>query len=312
MSSLKVVIVSDNAENLPDWVRDEIAAAGIELVAKKCKNTDELLKYAAGAELIWTRGRNEVITAEILPELKNCKAIMRSGSGLDDIPVEAAKKSDIKVLNTPEAIAPTVAEHTVALLFALARQIPQHDKAVRQNIWLSEETWAKWHVYGQTLGLVGFGLIARHVVKMLKGFDLNFLVFDPYAEELIEEYGLQAVSFERLLTDSDFISLHCPLTRETNRLFGEEQFKLMKNSAFLINTSRGGVIDEQALITALREHWIAGAALDVTDPEPPDADNPLLKLDNVIITPHIAAFSDEFARNFWKVSIEKLKSYHCS
>ncbi|MDD5597046.1 MAG: NAD(P)-dependent oxidoreductase, partial [Victivallaceae bacterium] len=117
---------------------------------------------------------------------------MRSGSGLDDIPVAAAKKLGIKVLNTPEAIAETVAEHTVALLLALVRQIPQHDRAVKSGQWRSEETWAKWHVSGQTLGVIGFGLIARHLVKMLKGFDMKFLAFDPYADnEVLQSSGVE-------------------------------------------------------------------------------------------------------------------------
>lgn len=308
MCSLKVVSVTDNKKDIPDWVLNEIEDAGIELSAKKCKSSEELLKCAKYADVIWTRGRNEFVTSDVLPRLKNCKAIMRSGSGLDGIPIEAARKLGIKVLNTPEAIAEIVAEHAVALLFALTRQIPQHDKTVKSGVWTSEHTWAKWHVSRQIMGLVGFGLIARNVVKMLKGFDMKFLVFDPYADKnLLQSHGVESASFDDVIGNSDFVSVHCPLTAETHHLFGEEEFKKMKENAFLINTSRGAVIDEKALIKALKEDWIAGVALDVTEEEPPSPDNPLLELDNVIMTPHVAAFSDEFAYKFWKASIEKLK-----
>lgn len=235
---------------------------------------------------------------------------MRSGSGLDDIPVKAAEKLGIKTLNTPEAIAEIVAEHTVALLFALVRQIPQHDKAAKNGSWSSEETWAKWHVSRQTMGFIGFGLIARNVIKMLSGFNMNFLIFDPYMDkELLQSDKIVATTFNDVIKNSAFISLHCPLTDGTYHLIAEEELRKMKENAFLINTSRGAVINEKDLIKALQEHWIAGAALDVTEEEPPSSNNPLLKLDNVILTPHIAAFSDEFPYKLWKASIDKLKTF---
>lgn len=308
MRAFKVALVTDSKEELPDWVSREIEDSGIELIAKKCGSPEEFLEFGKDADMIWTRGRNDVITEAVLPELKNCKAILRSGSGLDGLPVEAAKKLGIKTLNTPEAIAETVAEHTVALLFALARQIPQHDKAVKSGAWESEPGWAKWHVSRQTLGLVGFGHISQKVLGMLKGFEMQCLIFDPFVKpETILEYGAQPVTFEELLKNSDFLSIHCPLTDQTQHLFGEKEFQMMKQTAFLINTSRGPVVDEKALIKALREGWIAGAGLDVLEQEAPGTDNPLYGLENVIITPHIAAFCDEFWTKFWKCSIQVLQ-----
>lgn len=308
MNTFKVALVTDSKEDLPDWVLHEIKNSGIELIAKKCATPEEFLAFGKDADVIWTRGRNDVITADALPELKNCKAILRSGSGLDGIPVEAAKKLGIKTLNTPEAIAETVAEHTVALLLALVRQIPQHNQAVKNGLWESEPEWAKWHVSRQTLGLVGFGHIAQKVLGMLKGFDMRCLVFDPFAKpETILEHGAQSVSFEDLLKASDFLSIHCPLTDQTQHLVGEKEFKMMKRNAFLINTSRGPVVDENAMVKALQEGWIAGAGLDVLEQEAPGIDNPLYQLGNVIITPHIAAFSDEFWAQFWTCSIQVLQ-----
>jgi phosphoglycerate dehydrogenase-like enzyme/pimeloyl-ACP methyl ester carboxylesterase len=313
MNAITVINVVDDEKDLQPWIGHELRESGIEFIAKKCSSSEELIKYAASADVIWTRGRNDIITGDVLSHLPNCKAIMRSGSGMDGIPLEAAARLDIKTLNTPEAIAGSVAEHTVALLFALVRQIPQHDRDVRHGKWQSEPEWAKWHIPGQTIGLIGFGLIAQHVAKMLKGFDMQILAFDPYAnQETLLAAGVTPVEFDDLISTSDFISVHCPLTDGTHHLIGENEFKAMKNNALLINTSRGAVIDEQALVRALQEKWIAGAAVDVTEIEPPSADSPLLKLDNLIITPHIAAFSDEFEYKFWKASVEKLKSFRDS
>jgi D-3-phosphoglycerate dehydrogenase len=308
MSSLKVSLITSDKKDIPAWVVEELENSGIDLTAKKCKSAQDLIATAKDANVIWTQGKNETLTPELLPEFKNCKAIMRSGSGLDDMPVEAAKKLGIKVLNTPEAIAETVAEHAVALLFALTRQLPQHDKAAKNGKWDSGASWAKWHVVGQTLGLIGFGLIARHVAKMLKGFDMRLLVYDPYVDpKFLSEFGAEQCSREKLFKEADFLSVHSPLNEETRHSIGCNEFKMMKKNALLINTSRGAVIDEEALINALKNGEIAGAGLDVTEEEPPAKDNPLLGMDNVIITPHIAAFSDEFTYKFWKASIEKLK-----
>lgn len=308
MNVFKVALVTETKEDLPDWVVREINVSGILLEAKKCLTPDDVLAIGKDADVIWTRGRNEVITEAILPELKNCKAILRSGSGLDGMPIEAAKRLGIKTLNTPEAIAESVAEHTVALLLALTRQIPQHDQAVRGGSWESEPKWAKWHVSRQTLGLVGFGHIAQKVLKMLQGFDMQVLVFDPYTKpETVKAHGAQSVPMEDLLKQSDFISLHCPLTEQTYHLVGEKELKIMKPTAFIINTSRGQVIDEKALLKALTEGWIAGAGLDVLEQEAPNIENPLYQLGSVIITPHIAAFADDFWQKFWACSIQVLQ-----
>jgi D-3-phosphoglycerate dehydrogenase len=310
MSRLKVVLTTDDEKDLTDWVKDEIKKVDIDFKAYRLKSSDELLERAADADFLWTRGRNEVITEEVLPKLKSCKAIMRSGSGLDDIPVKVARELGIQVLNTPKAIAEFVAEHTVGLLLSFVRQVPQHNANVRAGGWSCGFSWAKWHVTGQTLGLVGFGLIAQLVTKMLKGFDMKVLAYDPFADkETFDKYGVTPASFEDVLENSDFVSLHCPLTESTHNIIGEDEFKRMKKNAVVINTSRGGVINERALVKAIEEKWISGAALDVTVDEPPKKDSPLLKFDNVVITPHVAAASDEFEYKFWMASIERIDEF---
>ena len=304
-----VSLVTKHPEELPAWVAAAAEKEGIVLTVRYCSTAEELLDSAAGADVIWTVGRNTCVTAEILPSLPRCKAIMRSGSGLDDLPVEAARARGLTVTNTPEAISGIVAEHTVALLFALVRQVVRHDRDVRNGVWESGPEWAKWHVPGQTLGLIGFGLIARETAALLQGFRLKVLVFDPYADERdVRASGARPVPLDELLQQSDFVSVHCPLNDQTRHLLGEAEFRMMKKNALLINTSRGAVLNEQALISALREGEIAGAALDVLEQEPPAADNPFLQMENVVLTPHIAAFSDEFEQKFWSASIAKLET----
>ncbi len=309
MTTFHAALITKNPGDIPAWVAPAAAEAGLTLTVRRCETHDEIVRYAGSAEVLWTVGANTCLTADILPRLPRCRAIMRSGSGLDDLPVAAARARGLLVVNTPEAIAEIVAEHTVALLFALVRQVARHDREVRRGEWNSEPTWARWHVPRQTLGLVGFGLIARQVVTMLKGFRMTVLAHDPFTKaDIIRAHGAEPVSLEELLRRADFVSLHCPLTDETRGLLGAEQFGRMKPTALLINTARGDVVNEEALIAALRAGTIAGAALDVLTAEPPAPDNPLLKMENVLLTPHIAAFSDEFERKFWEASIAKLIS----
>ncbi len=304
----KVVLVTRNKADIPAWIESDLKDQNIDFSAKNCGSEQEFVEFAEDADFVWTCGLNTVITANSLGTLKRCKAVMRSGSGLDGIPVEAAKKLGVAVLNTPEAIAEMVAEHTVALIFALIRQVPQMDRAVRQGKWDGCHLAMHWHLTEQTFGLVGFGCIAQKVARMLSGFNLQLLVFDPFADDMVlKRFGAKSVSLNELLKNSDFVSLHCPLTPQTRHLIGEEEFKMMKKTAFLINTSRGDVIDEAALIKALEQDVISGAALDVTKDEPPKSDNKLLRLDNVIISPHLAAFSDKFEHQFWKASVDKIK-----
>lgn len=308
MAKLKIALVVVDRENVPEWVFPEMEKMGVEFVAQDCKSPEEFLQCVAGAFLIWSMGVCKFITPAVLPQLKACKYIMRSGSGLDSLPVKEAAQFGIVITNTPESIAGAVAEHAVSLLLALAHQVPNYDRRSKSGEWYLNKSWDSWHLCGQTLGLVGFGFIARKVAKFLSGFDFKVLCFDPYQKkEFLMEHHVQPVDLDTLLEESDFISVHCPLTDSTLHLFGEKEFKKMKKSALLVNTSRGAVIDEKALFTALKNKWISGAAIDVTEVEPPAKDNPLLHLENVIITPHVAAWDDVFDENFWRGSVMRIK-----
>ena len=286
-----VAMISQPEEKIPFDIPARLRREGVDIICKRCENREALVDFAADADIIWLFGAN-------IAQLPKCKALFRSGSGMDALPCEEAKKRGVLLFNTPQSISESVAEHAVSLLFSAARHIVQFDKQVRQGEWDSSNKQTRWHLTGRTLGLVGYGNIARHVEKMVSGFDMRVLHFDPFAPD--------STDLDELLKNSDFISLHCPLTDDTRHLINAEKLALMKPNALLINTSRGGVVDEKALIEALKNNQIGGAALDVTEVEPPDAANVLLTLDNVIITPHVAAFSADFEQNFFEFSYRKI------
>lgn len=234
------------------------------------------------------------IDAELMDRARNLKVVSNYAVGFDNIDVAAATKRGIMATNTPGVLTETTADLAFALLMAAARRLVEGDKYVRKGKWM---TWGPMlllgrDVYGATLGLIGLGRIGYAVAKRAKGFDMKVLYHDIYRNEQAEkELGLEYVDLETLLRQSDFISLHVPLTPDTRHLINERTLSLMKETAILINTARGPVVDEKALYEALADKRIAAAGLDVLDPEPPKMDNPLLKLDNVTILPHIASAS---------------------
>lgn len=307
----KVAMIARERQDVPEWVRSRLdAIPGLDVAYGHCRCEAELLAIAADADMIWTMGPNEVLTPAVLPKLSRCRAIFRSGSGMDGYPVAEASALGIAMCNSPESISEAVAEHAVSLLFALVRQIPFSDRRMRgdQGCRVS----LRWHLSGSTLGLVGFGRIGSRVCEMMVGFRMTVLVHDPFTPpEQISRYGAQPVGLDELLARADFLSLHCPLTDQTRHLIGAKELAAMKKGALLVNTSRGAVVDETALIDALRNGQLGGAALDVTDPEPPSADSPLFALPNVILTPHNAALSGQFERNFWEASIQVVNECRC-
>ena len=294
---MKTVLITGNENAVPAEYLAPIREAGIELACRKCTSTEEVEAFSKDADLVWMFGPNPGLTAEVLKKLPKCKGIFRSGSGLDALPVSAAKELGIEVMNTPESIAESVAEHAVSLLFALIRRIVHYDRAVRTGNW-EAPNGMNWHISGRTLGLVGYGRIARNVEHMVSGFNMHVIHYDPFLPDSMDP--------DELLKQSDFVSLHCPLTDTTRNLIDARRLALMKPHALLVNTSRGPVIDEAALTEALKNHAIGGAALDVLCDEPPAKDHPLFGLDNVILTPHIAAFSADFEKNFWTCSANKI------
>lgn len=304
--SFKVALVGGIPDGeVPAWVNERLEQAGIDFVARNCVSRQQLAEIAGDADVVWTLGSHECLYAENLDVLTRCAVILRTGSGTDNVPVQEATDLGIIVANTPEAVSDAVSDHAIGLLFTIIRQIVVQDQAMRRGLWDRYLGWPNWHLHDQTFGLVGFGNIAQLVARKLSGFSLKMIAYDPYVPaEFMAERGVRAVSLEELFATSDFVSLHCPLIDSTRHLINERTLRMMKPQAVLINTGRGPLIDEAALLSALQEGWIAAAGLDVFEQEPTPKDNPLLKLDNVVITPHIAGYSDEFWDNSWLFSVE--------
>lgn len=249
-----------------------------------------LLKGSAGAVTLVT----DPIGAEILDREPQLKVLSNFAVGFDNIDVTAATERGVLVCNTPGVLTETTADLAWALLMATARRVVEGADYVRAGKW---ETWGPTLLMGSdvhhaTLGIIGFGRIGKEVAKRARGFDMRILAFDAYQdEETARELGVEFASLGTLLSESDFVTLHCSLTDETHHLIGKDELSQMKDSAILINAARGPVVDTNALTDALRNRQISGAGLDVTDPEPIPADHPLVSMPNVVIVPHIASAS---------------------
>ncbi len=236
----------------------------------------------------------DTIDGELMDAVASLKVISNYAIGYDNIDVQAATERGILVCHTPGVLTDTTADLAFALLVCVARRVVEASRYVREGRW---KTWGPmlclgYDIYSSTLGLIGLGRIGTALAKRATGFDMRILYYDTYRQPNLEkELGLIYTDLETLLRESDFISLHTPLTPETYHMIGGEQFKMMKNTAILINTSRGQVVDQKALHEALVSGEIAGAGLDVTDPEPIDASDPLLTLDSCVVVPHIASAS---------------------
>ena len=239
----------------------------------------------------------EPFTRGVIERLGKCRVITNIGVGYQNIDVEAATEHGVCVANNPEYCLEEVSDHAMALLLSLARKVRILDTTVRagktEYTEVAEARGQVFRLRGQTVGLVGLGKIPRTLVPKARGFGFRIIAYDPYVpSEVAKEIEVELVDFDRLLEESDYISIHAALTSQNRGIFGLEQFRKMKPTAYLINTARGALVDSDALYTALSEGLIAGAGLDVTEPEPINPDNPLLKLENIIFTGHSGYFSE--------------------
>lgn len=266
--------------------------AGLEIVYEEYPDEDRLLELVRDADAIIVRSKPKV-TRKVIEAAPKLKVIGRAGVGLDNIDLEAAKERGIKVVNSPGASSRSVAELAVGLMFAVARKIAFADRKMREGVWAKKQCMGI-ELEGKTIGVIGFGRIGYEVAKIANALGMKVLLYDPYPnEERAKEVGGTFTSLEELLRESDVVTLHVPLVDATYHLINEERLKLMKPTAILINAARGAVVDTEALVKALKEGWIAGAGLDVFEEEPLPADHPLTKLDNVVLTPHIGASTEE-------------------
>jgi D-3-phosphoglycerate dehydrogenase len=263
-----------------------------EIIAR-CYDADGLLSQYAPL----TRG--------VFEGLPRCKAVCRYGVGVDGIDLTAATEFGIIVANVPGYCMDEVSEHTLALFLSLVRKVNVLDRSIRSGTWDFRVAIPIHRLRGMTYGIVGCGRIGGGVARRVSAFGLRVIGYDPY---LTEAAGIELVSLERLLPESDFISIHCPLTESTHHLFGRDQFQRMERRPLLLNLARGAVVDEAALIEALEKGWISGAALDVLEKEPPNANNPLMRWDNVILTPHIGFYSEESKSELKRRASENVRS----
>ena len=235
------------------------------------------------------------VDAELLVRGRHLKVVSQLGVGVDNVDLEEATKRGVLVGNTPGVLAKATADIGFALLMSAARRVSESERWLRAGNWRIQYHpmfWLGQEIHGSTLGIIGMGQIGLEMAKRARGFDMNVLYYSRTRKpELEAQYGLRYVGPDALLAESDFVSLHVPLTPETRHYIGGRELRQMKSTAILINVARGAVVDPTALYTALKEGWIKAAATDVTDPEPINLDDPLLTLDNLVVTPHIGSAS---------------------
>lgn len=269
---------------------------GCNVVAGQCKTSATLIPHVAQADVVLTQFAP--LRGDVIAAMQKARAIIRYGIGVDNVDVDAARAQGIPVCNVPDYCTDEVADHTLAFILGLTRQIVTNCIHVRSGKWgLSVLLPEMQTLRDLTVGIVGFGRIGREVAARLANFKCRRIVFDPeVGGEAIAQAGCEAAPLAELLHAADVITLHCPLSPLTARLLGPEQFAKMKTGSFLINVARGGLVDTAALIAALQSGKLAGAALDVCDPEPIPADSPLRALANVILSSHVASASERAVR----------------
>jgi len=274
---------------------EALGPLGAEIVEIPAGTEDEFVKAARDADALYAKGRR--ITKRIIDGLEKCKVIALGSVGVDSVDVAAATARGIPVTNVPDTFIEEVADHAMMLILATFRRLVVQDRLVREGRWKEGRPMLLQlpRLMGQTLGFVAFGHVARATAVRARAFGVRMLAYDPYVEELVmSQYGVEPASLTELLKRSDIVSMHAPSTPEAHHMLTEEHFRLMKPEALFINTGRGPTVDEPALSKALQEGWIAGAGLDVLEEEPPAPTNPLLRMDNVILTAHVASASARF------------------
>jgi len=299
------ILITDHIH--PDGIKLLEQLDGVEAVdAKFGLPREKLIQEIREYDVLIVRSATKV-TKEVIDAGDKLKIVARAGVGLDNIDVNAANARGIKVLNAPEAPSAAVAELVLGMMLSWARKIPEAHASMKMGKW-EKSKFMGIELRGKTLGIVGTGQIGRMVGHRARAFGMSLLLYDVVQNvEFANQTGAKYVDLDTLLRSSDFVTMHVPLTPQTKGMIGRREFGLMKPSAVLINTSRGEVVDEDALVEALQQGRIAGACLDVYRKEPLPSDSPLLKLDNVVLTPHIGASTEEAKREAAIIIAEKIK-----
>ncbi|MBX0295040.1 C-terminal binding protein [Haloarcula nitratireducens] len=287
------VVLCDNKTVDPTTQSEILEAAGATIEILDEKTESAVADAVRGADGIIVDAGTP-ITEAALAGTETLRVVGRAGIGVDNIDVDAAAANDITVVNVPDYCLDEVSTHALSLLLACVRAVPHYDREVKDGTWDWATGQPLHRMAGRTLGLAGFGRIARRLASKLRAYRLDVVAQDPNVDAAtMEDYGVEKVSFEGLLDRSDFLSVHTPLFEETRHLFSTEEFERMRDDAIVVNTSRGPVLDEDALVAALDDGEIAKAGLDVLDSEPPSPDNPLFDREDVVLTPHVGWYSEE-------------------
>lgn len=305
MRSKRKVLVCDTIQ---EEGIEKLKQAGLEVEANPTISHEQLKRVVSNYDVLIVRSRTKV-TKEIIEAGKRLKVIGRAGVGLDNVDLKTAKDNGVIVLNTPEAPAEAVAELTIGLIISLARSIPLADRTMKDGKW-TKKALAGWQLKGKTLGTVGLGNIGERVARIAKALGMKILITKrtPPSAELLRELEAEYIplkDFSSFLQRSDIVTLHVPLTPQTHHMIGAKELQLMKDGAFLINTSRGAVVDEEALLEVLQSGKLGGAALDVYETEPPK-DLALIRLPKIVCTPHIGAQTREAQRAATLLIAEKI------
>jgi glyoxylate reductase len=293
----------------PEAVERLRASANVETWQQDEPTPPEVLFEKANSAQGLVTMLSDPIGADLIENAKNLRVISQMAVGYDNIAVPTATKHNIPVGHTPGVLTETTADFAWALLMAAARRIPEADREVRRGIWRpwGPDVLTGPDVNGATIGIIGFGRIGQAVARRARGFDMRILYNDPDRhEDLEQEWGVEYAEMDQLLSEADFITLHTYLSPETKNLIDRAAFQKMKSTAILVNTARGAVVNSEALIEALQTKQIYAAALDVFDPEPIPSDSPLLKMENVVIAPHIASGSIQTRARMAEIVVDNL------
>ena len=283
------VAITDCDHGSIEEEKEEFSQIGAELILAQVQGEKDLIRFCKDADGLLNQ--YALLTRKVLESLPKCKAISRYGVGVDSVDLKAATDLGIIVANVPDYCMDEVASQTVAMILTLTRKTAFFDRKVKSGEWNFHLGIPIYRIKGKTLGLIGCGKIGLEVARRISAFGVKVITYDPYLEKPPQEIELK--DFDTVLKESDFISIHCPLNDSTRHLIGEKEFKKMEKKPLLINTSRGPIVDERALIQALGEGLLSGAGLDVLEKEPPDSQSPLLKMENVVLSPHVGFYSVE-------------------
>lgn len=304
MNKLKVFVADDvNNDKLAP-----LREAGIEVVKETKLPPEELALRIKDADGVIVRSATK-ITAELMDAAEKLRVIGRAGVGVDNIDVKAATERGIVVMNAPDGNTITTAEHSIALLVSMARNIPQAHAKLQSGIW-DKKSFVGVELNGKTLGVIGLGRIGKHVAKIAKGFGMRIFAFDPFVSpEQAKEFGFELGTLDEVFANADFLTIHTPVTDETRGIIGTEAFGKMKKGVRIVNCARGGLVDENALLEAIGNGTVAAAALDVFSKEPLDENSPLLKNPNIITTPHLGASTTEAQEGVALTVAEQMRDF---